>query len=126
MKLRLLFVCATGAVLAAVFAAPLVPALYLAFAAVCHQEPGRCFELYGIALPVCARCLGIYAGAFAAALVPLRLPTPLLWALAAINALQFLSQAGGAETRLLLAFALCWPALSSLRTLASARDAAGN
>ncbi len=30
---------------------------------VCHQLPVRSFHLWGAALPVCARCTGIYAGA---------------------------------------------------------------
>ena len=34
---------------------------------VCHQIPERSFHLAGFQLPVCARCLGIYLGAFAGA-----------------------------------------------------------
>src|SRR3954465_3371364 len=30
---------------------------------ICHQLPARSFHLSGAALPVCARCTGIYAGA---------------------------------------------------------------
>src|SRR4029453_1629259 len=30
---------------------------------VCHQRPERSFHLFGVQMPVCARCLGIYAGA---------------------------------------------------------------
>jgi uncharacterized membrane protein len=30
---------------------------------VCHQRPERSFHLASISLPVCARCVGIYAGA---------------------------------------------------------------
>jgi uncharacterized membrane protein len=30
---------------------------------ICHQRPERSFHLAGAQLPVCARCLGIYAGA---------------------------------------------------------------
>ena len=30
---------------------------------ICHQLPVRSFHLWGAALPVCARCTGIYAGA---------------------------------------------------------------
>jgi uncharacterized membrane protein len=29
---------------------------------ICHQIPERSFHLWGFQLPVCARCLGIYAG----------------------------------------------------------------
>ena len=39
---------------------------------VCHQRPERSFHLWGAQLPVCARCTGIYAGAIAGALLPLR------------------------------------------------------
>ncbi|MBN2195134.1 MAG: DUF2085 domain-containing protein [Polyangiaceae bacterium] len=32
------------------------------FAFQCHRDPGRSLHLFGRALPVCVRCLGIYAG----------------------------------------------------------------
>jgi uncharacterized membrane protein len=35
---------------------------------VCHQRPERSFHLSGVAMPVCARCLGIYCAAAVAAL----------------------------------------------------------
>ena len=37
--------------------------MYAAGSVVCHQRPERSFQLLGLQLPVCARCLGIYAGA---------------------------------------------------------------
>ena len=38
------------------------PALvYQAGALICHQRPERSFHLLGIQLPVCARCIGLYA-----------------------------------------------------------------
>jgi uncharacterized membrane protein len=40
---------------------------YAIGAVVCHQIPERSFHLAGAQLPVCARCIGIYAGAAAAA-----------------------------------------------------------
>ena len=45
------------------------PALvYEACGLVCHQRPERSFHLAGVQLPVCARCLGLYAsGALGAA-----------------------------------------------------------
>jgi len=36
---------------------------------ICHQIPSRSFHLWGAALPVCARCTGIYAGAAVASMV---------------------------------------------------------
>jgi len=35
---------------------------------VCHQLPARSFHMLGVALPVCARCTGIYLGAAAMAI----------------------------------------------------------
>ncbi len=35
---------------------------------VCHQLPARSFHLWHVALPVCARCTGIYVGAAVAAI----------------------------------------------------------
>lgn len=80
---------ASAAGLAAVTAAPLLMArgsrsaviLYAAFAPLCHQLPDRCFSLAGFPMAVCARCAGIYAGAFAGLVVrpwlrPLTDPRP--------------------------------------------------
>jgi uncharacterized membrane protein len=41
---------------------PLAAALYAAGSLICHQLPDRSFHLRGFQLPVCARCLGLYAG----------------------------------------------------------------
>jgi uncharacterized membrane protein len=42
--------------------APVVSVIaYQIGALVCHQRPERSFHLAGIQLPVCARCLGLYA-----------------------------------------------------------------
>ena len=68
--------------LALLVAAPWLPviatALTYAFGSlICHQIPERSFYLGTIQLPVCARCLGIYAGfAAAASLTILRHPVP--------------------------------------------------
>jgi uncharacterized membrane protein len=43
--------------------------MYVAGGVICHQLPERSFHLAGFQLPVCARCLGIYAGAAAAATI---------------------------------------------------------
>jgi uncharacterized membrane protein len=41
--------------------------IYAVGGVICHQLPERSFHLDGVQLPVCARCLGIYAGAAVAA-----------------------------------------------------------
>jgi uncharacterized membrane protein len=48
--------------------APLAALIYAAGSVVCHQIAERSFHLAGFQLPVCARCLGIYAGAAAASI----------------------------------------------------------
>jgi uncharacterized membrane protein len=63
----LLMALAAVAWLALVIAAPALPVpiagvMYLAGSLICHQLPERSFHLFGAQLPVCARCLGIYAG----------------------------------------------------------------
>jgi uncharacterized membrane protein len=51
----------------AIVAAPFihVPAIYSAASLVCHQLPERSFHAAAGPFAVCARCLGLYAGAFA-------------------------------------------------------------
>jgi uncharacterized membrane protein len=44
-------------------------AVYAIFSPVCHQVPERCFTLFGRPLAVCGRCLGIYAGFAAGAML---------------------------------------------------------
>ena len=43
--------------------------LYAIGSLICHQLPERSFHLAGSQLPVCARCLGLYVGGAAGALV---------------------------------------------------------
>lgn len=57
-------------------------AVWQFFSVACHQEGARSFWLFGAPLAVCARCIGIYAGA--AVGVWLRLPRR-----AALGALAF-------------------------------------
>lgn len=38
-------------------------AIYKIGSLLCHQRPERSFYVWGAQLPVCARCVGIYAGA---------------------------------------------------------------
>jgi uncharacterized membrane protein len=46
---------------------PLALMVYGIGSLVCHQRPDRSFHLWAAALPVCARCTGLYAGAAGAA-----------------------------------------------------------
>jgi uncharacterized membrane protein len=62
--------------LALLIVTPLAPPslatlMYTAGAVICDQIPERSFHLAGFQIPVCARCLGIYAGAALAASVHL-------------------------------------------------------
>jgi uncharacterized membrane protein len=71
-----LLVFAAVAWLALLVAAPFLPAMpaalvYAAGSLVCHQLTDRSFHLGGFQLPVCARCLGIYAGAACGTLITL-------------------------------------------------------
>jgi uncharacterized membrane protein len=43
-------------------------AVYGLGSAICHQLDARSFHLFGEQLPVCARCLGLYAGGAVAAI----------------------------------------------------------
>ena len=61
-------VAVTTAWIVCLVAAPVLPGwagaiLYGIGSFICHQIPERSFHLAGFQLPVCARCLGIYAGA---------------------------------------------------------------
>jgi len=38
------------------------PQWRLLFRLLCHGMPERCLELFGTPMPICARCVGIYAG----------------------------------------------------------------
>ena len=61
------FVASRPAAASAAYAFAL--AVYAVGHAVCHQLPARSFQLWGVSLPVCARCTGIYLGAAASAIV---------------------------------------------------------
>jgi uncharacterized membrane protein len=52
---------------ALLLAAPFLPvpvsaAVYALGSYICHQRPERSFWVNGLQLPVCARCIGVYAG----------------------------------------------------------------
>ena len=72
MRLRSSLVTAIGIWCLAIVAASLLvdrvsrigAFLYLFFSPICHQLPERSFYLFNHQLPVCARCTGIYFGAF--------------------------------------------------------------
>src|ERR1044071_204659 len=34
----------------------------LLFRLLCHGMPSRCIDVFGVPLPICARCMGIYGG----------------------------------------------------------------
>jgi uncharacterized membrane protein len=62
-----LFALAASVWLALLVTAPMLPpfaaaALYAVGSQICHQQPARSFHLDSAQLPVCARCLGRYAG----------------------------------------------------------------
>jgi len=127
MRVRIIVGTAVAFALAAIYAAPLLPALGLALQAVCHQAPERCFEWLGRPLPVCARCLALYSGVLAAALRPSSRPYPRLFvSLAVLNGLDWLGGFTGNEARFLLALPLFWLAASYMMTLDSHERAASN
>ena len=55
--------------------------VYLTAGVVCHQQPERSFHLWGVQMPVCTRCAGLYLGAAIGALVciPRRRGSGRLW-----------------------------------------------
>jgi uncharacterized membrane protein len=76
--LKLLLVILSGIFIAGFSIVPLTGSPYLAvtypvlkvfYSKVCHQIPYKCFEINGFHFLVCARCTGIYAGAFISSLV---------------------------------------------------------
>jgi uncharacterized membrane protein len=65
--IALVAVVLSAAWVGVVIAAPVLPAwagavVYGFGSFICHQLPERSFHFAGYQLPVCARCLGIYAG----------------------------------------------------------------
>jgi len=88
-------------------------ALQRGFALVCHQQPVRSFSLFGGAVAVCTRCLGIYLGAAAGSLVGVLPRAAWRWLIVAvaINILDWLAESSGmhgnwAFTRFVLGIAL--------------------
>jgi hypothetical protein len=48
---------------AAAFGVPASGLTYALGSIICHQRPDRSFDLFAAQMPVCARCVGLYAGA---------------------------------------------------------------
>lgn len=78
--LRLLLVSVAACLLLAAWVTPCLATHGMAltsavlqsfFHAVCHQRPERSFWLYGQPWAVCTRCLGVYTGLLAGALLPI-------------------------------------------------------
>jgi uncharacterized membrane protein len=55
---------------------PITAAAYLFGSFICHQQPDRSFHMGLAQVPVCARCLGLYAGAAIGSLAFLRRGLP--------------------------------------------------
>lgn len=113
MALRTVLFITALVLLVAAFAAPLTPAIAFAFSAVCHQESSRCFTWLGGPMPVCARCLGIYAAVLAASVWPVRVPIFALLAVTVVNVADWLLNFAPNAPRFALAFALCWLAVGA-------------
>lgn len=94
---------ACAAASAPLFASAGYPIIYLSlhsfFSHVCDEQPQRSFFIGGVAVAVCARCLGIYLGTASGALLSLwrrpsaRFAKSCFWIAAAANLLDV-----GAET----------------------------
>lgn len=41
------------------------PKWRMLFRVLCHGIPSRCLELFGVPMPICARCVGVYLGLLA-------------------------------------------------------------
>ena len=72
-------------------------ALQRGFSVVCHQQPERSFTLFGGAVAVCARCLGIYLGAAIGLVMNTsrRLATQVLVAAVVVNLVDWLAELAG-------------------------------
>jgi len=117
-----LLALATVAWLALLLVAPVLPAtigaaLYLLGSHICHQRPERSFHLFAAQLPVCARCLGIYAGAAAGSLLA---PGARLHARRLTRTLRFVLIAGAVPTLItvVLEWSGAWAAANVVRAAA--------
>lgn len=88
-------------VFAPVLPVPLAAIAYLAGSLVCHQLPERSFHIGAAQLPVCARCLGIYAGFLACVLVKFQVARSRFFQ---VPGSRFAVVAGAAPTAVTVAF----------------------
>ena len=72
-------------------------ALQRGFSIVCHHHADRSFYLFGGAVAVCARCLGIYLGAAAGLFVKIsrQLARQLLFTAVSLNFIDWLAELAG-------------------------------
>jgi uncharacterized membrane protein len=70
-------------------------ALDAVFVTMCHRLPERTLTLAGVAMPLCSRCAGVFAGSAVGALVlrPLLTPAAWRWAITAAAAAMVLDVA---------------------------------
>lgn len=85
----------------------------------CHQDPARSWSLFGAALPVCVRCLGVYAGALLAALAAARFSKPLFAGALALCLITWVGEVGNllaspAEVRFAVGLMLGYTAVAAL------------
>jgi uncharacterized membrane protein len=124
---RLLVTFAATVCIAAIGAGPAHWTLItILFRVVCHQIPERCLSIAGAPMPVCARCAGMYVGAFAALLSRAEWRRNGLLAACAIVAIDVASEAAGlrpavAMLRVATGFGLGWFAAPSFCLFAEQR-----
>lgn len=68
-------------------------AIYAGLSSICHQDPSRGFLVAGLPTALCARCLGVCAGAVLALLSPLRFSRKQLIGLLTLAAAVWLAEA---------------------------------
>lgn len=104
--MRALIAVGGAAWILALILAPLLPTPIAAFiyvfgSVICHQISDRSFDVAGAQLPVCARCVGMYAG-FAASFAALNLRRVRArlceWATGETRRLRLLAVASGVPT----------------------------
>ncbi len=72
---------------------------YLVGSLICHQRPERSFRLWGVQMPVCSRCAGLYFGAAVGALLAgVRRPAGRGTARTASRALRMMVRAAAVPT----------------------------